>query len=143
MKISKSKEGKKAGNPKDSSTSLGVSILNKQPHSFKPCKLCKQEGCDLPDHSVSRCSKYPDSGDKVNKIIELHGCTRCSGLTHQKMNCTTKFQSRCGNCKKWHFEILCEGKSVPKPMANKSPLQEKEKKIKEKAVGNDVENGLT
>ena len=47
---------------------------------------------------------------------------------------TTKFQSGCGICKKWHLEILCEGKSVPKPKSNKLPLQEKEnkKKIKRK-----------
>ena len=59
-----------------------------------------------------------------------------------KISCTTKFQSRCGICKKWHLEMRSEGKSVPKLKPNKSLSQEKEKKNREKVIFNDVENGL-
>ena len=61
---------------KSSPSVLATNIPGRTSNAFKPCKLCK-DGGSVPDHSMSRCPKYSNATDKLRRIQELNGCTRC------------------------------------------------------------------
>ena len=98
---------------------------------------------------MSCCPNYPNNLDKVQRLNDLQGCTKCSSLQHKSKGCKTQFSTKCSLCNGLHLTILCLGKvrsqenSDTKNKANHSNASGKKKKSKEKQTSNDkVENGI-
>ena len=71
------------------------------------CDLCKSSKLD-DNHHISRCVRFQESCAKVKKLKELNGCVRCGKVNHETVNCKFKLRRRCGNCRSWHFDYLCD-----------------------------------
>ena len=122
---------------KSSPSVLATNIPGRTSNAFKPCKLCK-DGGNVPDHSMSRCPKYSNAADKIRRIQELNGCTRCSSLAHQRSDCKTKFNVKCKVCKCWHLEALCDGGTSQK---SKTKAKDKVTRSESTPKPNECENG--
>lgn len=74
--------------------------------SFKPCSLC----LNVPgkqDHPIYKCPSYSSVKSKLEKLVQLGGCSKCSNLNHKSDSCHYKFNSRCRHCSRYHFSFLC------------------------------------
>ena len=133
--------------PKTSSTALATNIPNNKPLKYKPCKLCYTDNSSS-EHSLSRCPVYPNSTDKISRLLQLNGCVKCSSLNHVVADCMTKLDSRCASCNSWHLEILCDRKSkqstVKKENKGKEgmPNAKGNGKMTSKVKVKECENGL-
>ena len=71
------------------------------------CSLCSGRGDKVFSHSTYSCTVYPTVRSKIDKLKELHGCTKCGNLSHEAETCKFRFNKRCVNCSKYHFGFLC------------------------------------
>ena len=101
--------------------------FEKEKLKFHPCVLCSTVDCDA-SHPIYKCERFPDARSKVDKLILLKGCTKCSNLRHTNENCTFRFFNRCKFCKAWHFHFLC----VKNLEADKSAKEEESKSSRNK-----------
>ena len=147
--IQEKKKTKTRVNSKSNVSSLATTVPCDKLPNYKPCKLCMTDDNDRPDHSFSRCPNFPNSFDKMKRLNELKGCTKCSSLQHKAKGCTTHFAAKCSLCSGLHLTILCLGKarspenSDTKDTTNLSSGKGKKKKSNEKQGNNNkVENGI-
>ena len=73
----------------------------KQPY----CNLCYRTGQPY-SHKISLCKTYPTAQDKISKLRELGGCTKCTSLKHNTTNCNYQ-GDKCRTCQDLHHNILC------------------------------------
>ena len=76
--------------------------------AFISCVLCKFDNCSDPNHPLFKCSNYSSAVTKVRKLIAINGCIKCGNDNHRTSDCKYKFKRPCKNCKKFHFDYLCE-----------------------------------
>lgn len=76
--------------------------------SERKCKLCDER------HSMSNCTKYPDSTSRRNRCDEINICSSCSSQKHLKSKCPAKkygLNYPCVKCKSTsHITPLCHNK---------------------------------
>ena len=69
------------------------------------CSLCYRTGQPY-SHKIGLCKTYPTAHDKVNKLKELGGCTKCTSLKHTTVNCNYQ-GDKCRSCQGMHHNIVC------------------------------------
>ena len=75
--------------------------------SFRKCILCLGDGNPV-DHAVSKCDRYREPKDKLERLKQLKLCTRCLGKGHYTSKCNFRFRRPCYHCNKPnHFSFLC------------------------------------
>ena len=96
-----------------------------QPH--KPhCSLCYRTGQPY-SHKLGCCKTYPTAHDKVNKLKELGGCTKCTSLKHSTVNCNYQGE-KCRTCQGMHHNILCISNKTSGVTHTNSQVENKVKK---------------
>ena len=95
-----------------------VSNKTKSTGSFLCCNLCFSDGKKQVDHTIYKCSKYPNNSDKIRKLKSLNGCIKCTNLNHSADKCNFRFNRKCSNCHGWHFYFLCEKVIKPEKPCN-------------------------
>ena len=90
---------------KAASLAVNVNSPDSKVNRVIECVLCKSDKHDA-SHPIFKCPVYVNSKDKLSKLTELKGCTKCANLNHSESSCNFKFKIKC-NCKKWHFKYLC------------------------------------
>ena len=78
---------------------------------FDPLKHCIL--CQSKNHSLSRCSEFPEPFLKVRKLKSINACLSCARLGHISKNCKFVFKFKC-NCGYNHFQFLCLNQNNPK-----------------------------
>ena len=106
-KVSHTDKAKVSVHRSASSFAAGVDYSKK--NTFKPCSLCTNEDKEAL-HPIFKCDKFDSPQSKVDKIVSLNGCVKCSNLNHVAEKCQFRFNTKCKHCKGWHFSFLC----VPK-----------------------------
>ena len=38
----------------------------------------------------------------------MKGCTKCGYLSHEESSCRFRFNSKCRNCRQYHFSFICQ-----------------------------------
>ena len=64
------------------------------------CSLCSG------DHKYFKCFKYKNPSDKVSRLKELGGCTKCGQINHNNDSCKL-INLKCKLCTGAHFPCLC------------------------------------
>ena len=107
-KIKKNSKGQSEnGTPSKAASSYAAKVYyQKDKAKFHPCVLCSTADQEA-NHPIYKCESFNDACSKVDKLISLKGCSKCSNLNHNSENCTFRFHSRCKFCKAWHFHFLC------------------------------------
>lgn len=107
---------------------------------FKPCSICSKESGERSDHPIYKCTTYPTSALKLNKIKRNNGCEKCANFNHQAKDCFYKFNSKCRHCQKWHFSFLCDIDSQTKIHTEPNNKQTKSdsKKVSKSGVNNSL-----
>ena len=67
------------------------------------CWLCTT----LDGHRIFQCKKYPDPENKLKRIHEMAGCSRCGLPDHTEDSCSFRFTGRCKKCNDFHANFLC------------------------------------
>ena len=94
--------------------------VNYNRDNYKPCSICSSLDNKPSLHPIYKCDKYKDAKSKISKLKSLKGCIKCGNLSHTKDYCKFKFNSKCRNCKAWHFTFLCDEDKKPSNV-NSSP----------------------
>ena len=113
-KFDKRNPGKsdKGGTPSVKATSShAANVHYSKENAFKPCSLCAYLDKKDASHPIFKCDRFENADPKVNKIISLQGCSKCSNLNHSSENCKFRFNAKCKHCKGWYFSFLCVEKS--------------------------------
>lgn len=72
------------------------------------CCLCFADNLkSVNTHKLYQCTVYSDPISKINKLRELHGCTKCGFTNHLTEDCLYKFRYLCSNCNDQHHTCLC------------------------------------
>ena len=75
---------------------------------FKPCILCNPlHGGVTIDHPIFKCTKFPTSASKIDRLKIIKACVKCGNENHSAQNCLFKFKRNCSFCRKQHFDFLC------------------------------------
>ena len=56
------------------------------------CSLCSNGNNKVTSHSTYNCTVYPSTEDKLGKLRQLSGCTKCGNVTHMTNECQFKFR---------------------------------------------------
>jgi len=79
----------------------------------KICWLCQSTSShEFIDHKIYNCPKFPTAKEKLAKIKEMGGCSRCGFFNHKVNDCKYKFSGKCRNCDKYHAYFLCVSKGA-------------------------------
>ena len=108
----------------DDSKFINKSYTNK----FRICSLCESMNSGTVDHPFSKCLKFLNAKDKVDKIKLLNGCIKCGYLNHKTDQCKFKFYRRCDRCDGRHFSFLCSAnrrsETVSMPISDEISLRD-------------------
>ena len=55
-----------------------------------------------------KCTRFETPLDKVEELKRFRGCTKCGYLSHEESSCRFRFNSKCRNCRQYHFSFLCQ-----------------------------------
>ena len=105
----KSKMHEKSKSSSKSNTIMAVNISSDKPSvsGFRPCSLCSKED-RFADHPLYKCTRFETPLDKAEELKRLKGCTKCGYLSHEESSCRFRFNSKCRNCRQYHFSFLCQ-----------------------------------
>ena len=110
-------------------SSTSKTKLKKDPNNKKEklkvawCCLCKNTNNNY-HHKIYRCPTFITSGQKIARLLEIKGCTKCGFSQHSDKTCKFAFHNRCHHCDGMHFSWLCHINESAKTASIKMRVRE-------------------